>query len=32
VEDAFFDDTVRVRIKKLSDTGREITIEKPEEK
>ena len=30
VEDAFFDDTIRVRIRKLSDNDREITIERPE--
>ncbi len=30
VEDAFFEDTIRVRIKKLSDSAREITIERPE--
>ena len=27
VEDAFFGDEIRVRIEKLSDTGRKITIE-----
>ena len=30
VEDAFFEDTIRVRIKKLSDSAREITVERPE--
>ena len=30
VEDAFFEDTIRVRITKLSDTAREITVERPE--
>ena len=30
VEDAFLEDTIRVRIKKLSDSAREITVERPE--
>ena len=29
-EDAFLEDTIRVRIKKLSDSAREITVERPE--